>query len=443
MDLTILHVDMDAFYASVEVLEDPSLAGKAVIVGGTGDRGVVASCSYEARAYGVRSAMPSGRARRLCPRAVFLPGSFDRYADYSRRLHEVLLSFTPLVEGIALDEAFLDVGGARRLLGTAPEIGAAIRRRIADDLHLNASVGVATCKLIAKLASEAAKPTASPSGAVPGPGVLVVEPGEEIAFLHPHPVQALWGVGPATRARLDRFGVRTVGDLAALPVETLVGALGQSLGRHLHDLAWARDDRPVEPDRAVKSIGHEETFGQDLFDVDRLHAQVVRQCDAVATRLRRAGRGRPDGDPEGPLRRLPHHHPVPHRPPPAERRARPGPGGGRAPRRRRLRARRAPRGRERVEPGRAGGRAAAARRRDRPRRRRRGPEGHAGRQRGGGGPAPVRRHRRGPRRPGRTGTGCGSGARATSNGDRRRSDHKRVVDAPPLCEDGLEREPGA
>ncbi len=289
MDLTILHVDMDAFYASVEVLEDPSLAGKAVIVGGTGDRGVVASCSYEARAYGVRSAMPSGRARRLCPHAVFLPGSFDRYSDYSRRLHEVLLSFTPLVEGIALDEAFLDVGGARRLLGTAPEIGAAIRRRIADDLHLNASVGVATCKLIAKLASEAAKPTASPSGAVPGRGVVVVEPGEEIAFLHPHPVQALWGVGPATRARLDRFGVRTVGDLAALPVETLVGALGKSLGRHLHDLAWARDDRPVEPDRAVKSIGHEETFGQDLFDVDRLHTQVVRQCDAVATRLRRAG----------------------------------------------------------------------------------------------------------------------------------------------------------
>ena len=220
---------------------------------------------------------------------MFLPGSFDRYADYSRRLHEVLLSFTPLVEGIALDEAFLDVGGARRLLGTAPEIGTAIRRRIADDLRLNASVGVATCKLIAKLASEAAKPTASPSGAVPGPGVLVVEPGEEIAFLHPHPVQALWGVGPATRTKLDRFGVRTVGDLAALPVETLVNALGRSLGRHLHDLAWARDDRPVEPDRAVKSIGHEETFGQDLFDVDRLHVQVVRQCDAVATRLRRAG----------------------------------------------------------------------------------------------------------------------------------------------------------
>ncbi|MCA1683276.1 MAG: DNA polymerase IV [Actinobacteria bacterium] len=289
MDRAILHVDMDAFYASVEVLEDPSLAGKAVVVGGTGNRGVVASCSYEARAYGVRSAMPSGRAKRLCPHAVFLPGSFERYADYSRRLHEVLLSFTPLVEGIALDEAFLDVGGARRLLGPAPQIGASIRRRITDDLGLSASVGVATCKFVAKLASEAAKPTASPSGAIPGAGVFVVEPGEEIAFLHPHPVEALWGVGPATRARLERFGVRTVGDLAALPVDTLVGALGQSLGRHLHDLSWARDDRPVEPERAVKSIGHEETFATDLFDVDRLHVQVVRQCDAVATRLRRAG----------------------------------------------------------------------------------------------------------------------------------------------------------
>jgi DNA polymerase IV len=280
---------MDAFYASVEVLQDPSLAGRPVVVGGTGSRGVVASCSYEARAYGVRSAMPSARARRLCPDALFLAGSFDLYEDYSRRLHAVLQSFTPLVEGIALDEAFLDVGGARRLLGPAPEIGAAIRRRIADDLGLSASVGVATCKLIAKLASEAAKPTASPGGAVPGPGVLVIEPGEEIAFLHPHPVQALWGVGPATRARLDRFGVTTVGDLAALPVGTLVGALGRSLGHHLHDLAWARDDRPVEPDRAVRSIGHEETFGRDLFDLDSLHVQVVRQCDSVATRLQRAG----------------------------------------------------------------------------------------------------------------------------------------------------------
>jgi len=280
---------MDAFYAAVEILEDPALAGKPVIVGGTGNRGVVAACSYEARVFGVHSAMPSVRARRLCPKAVFLAGRFDRYTEYSRRLHEILLSFTPLVEGIALDEAFLDVAGARRLLGPAEALAVDIRRTIADDLGLTASVGAATSKLIAKLASEAAKPRVTRQGIQPGSGVTVVAPGEELAFLHPHPVQALWGVGPATLQRLQRFGVRTVGDLAALPEATVIHALGDAQGRHLYSLAWARDDRLVEPNRAAKSIGHEETYAHDLYELEELRREALRMAESVGTRLRELG----------------------------------------------------------------------------------------------------------------------------------------------------------
>lgn len=299
----ILHVDMDAFFVAVEVLADPSLAGRAVIVGGVGARGVVASCSYEARAYGVRSAMPSALARRLCPEAVWLPGRHGAYARMSEQLHEVLGSFTPLVEGVSLDEAFLDVSGAARLLGPAPEIAHVIRQAVTDILHLDCSVGVARCKLLAKLASKAAKPRASmlagPHGARPsvsvrpGAGVVVIEPGAELDFLHPLSVGALWGVGPATAARLARLGVETVGQLAAVPPEVLVATFGQALGRQLHDMSWARDDRRVQPGREVKSVGHEETYAQDHTDVEVLHRQVVRMSDAVAARLRglsRAGR---------------------------------------------------------------------------------------------------------------------------------------------------------
>jgi len=286
---SILHVDMNAFYASVEVIEDPSLAGKPLIVGGSGDRGVVASCSYEARAYGIHSAMPSAQARRLCPQAVFVHGDHARYAEYSRRIHDVFASFTPLVEGVALDEAYLDVTGARLLFGPGPVIAEAVRRRVRDGVGLDSAVGVATTKLVAKLASKAAKPRASLRDLDPGPGVVVVEPGTELDFLHPLAVSALPGVGPGTRSRLDRFGVVTVGDLAAIPLGTLTASLGPSLGRHLHDLARARDARRVEPERAAKSVGHEETYARDLVESAELRREVVRLADAVSARLRASG----------------------------------------------------------------------------------------------------------------------------------------------------------
>jgi DNA polymerase-4 len=275
-DLTILHVDLDAFYASVEQLADPTLRGRPVIVGGLGPRGVVAAASYEARRFGVHSAIPMARARRACPDGVFLAPRFDAYADASRQVMGILRDVTPLVEPIALDEAFLDVAGARRLHGSARAIGAAIRDRVRAETGLVASVGVASTKLLAKLASDSAKPD----------GMLVIEPGHELAFLHPLPVGRLWGVGPATRARLDRFGVTTVGDLAALPEDTLVRALGPAAGAHLHALAWNRDDRHVEPDQEVKSIGHEETFPVDVRDRERLERELLRMSDRVAARLR-------------------------------------------------------------------------------------------------------------------------------------------------------------
>jgi len=280
---------MDAFFAAVEVLDDPGLRGRAVIVGGTGRRGVVASCSYEARSAGVHSAMPSAQARRACPGAHWRAPRHDRYRELSDAIHAIFHRFTPLVEGVSLDEAFLDVTGARRLFGTGPEIAAAVRRAVAEGVGLTCSVGVAPNKLLAKLASEAAKPRATTSGVLSGPGVVVVEAGHELAFLHPLAVTSLWGVGPATAAKLHRLGITTVGSLAATPLSVVEHALGPAAARHLHALASGVDDRPVEPDRETKSLGHEETFGLDRWDSDGLAADLARMADRVATGLRRAG----------------------------------------------------------------------------------------------------------------------------------------------------------
>ena len=275
----ILHVDIDAFYASVEVIKDPGLAGKPVVVGSSGPRGVIMSASYQARARGLRSAMPSVRARRVCPEAVFVPPDFESYRAYSNRIREILLSFTPAVEPLALDEAFLDVGGAVMLFGEPPAVGERIRSAVTQELSLTASVGVARNKLLAKLASTRAKPD----------GLLVVPADETEAFLSPLPAGALWGIGEKTAAALGRLGIRTVGELVATPPVVLMRVLGEGQARGLLDLAAGRDERDVVPFEAPKSVSHEETYPRDLDDPQEILREILALSDRVASRLRADG----------------------------------------------------------------------------------------------------------------------------------------------------------
>jgi DNA polymerase-4 len=282
---------MDAFFVSVELRRRPELLGQPVVVGGTGRRGVVAAASYEARRFGVRSAMPSVVAKRRCAHAVFLPGDHALYSEVSGQVRAILDRYTPLVEPLSLDEAFLDVTGSIGLFGSAPEIARRIRSEVADELHLTCSVGVAPNKFLAKLASVEAKPIASPGGVAPGPGVVVVDRDAVDGFLGPLPVERLWGVGPATLDKLHRIGVRRVADLVTVDERVLATSLGAAQARHLSALARGIDDRPVEPEREAKSIGHEETFETDKHEVAELRRELVRLADAVAQRLRRADVG--------------------------------------------------------------------------------------------------------------------------------------------------------
>lgn len=273
----IVHVDMDAFYASVEEREDPSLVGRPVVVGGAPEgRGVVAAANYEARRYGIHSAMSAARAKRLCPQVVFLAPRIDYYAAVSRQIRAILDDFTPLVEPLSLDEAFLDVTGSEALFGNSAAIGRQIKQRIRDELRLVASVGVAPNKFLAKVASDVCKPD----------GFLVVEADRVRAFLDPLPVGRLWGVGKVAGRTFEKYSIRTIGELRQLPIETLKEIFG-SLGEHFWQLANGIDHRRVTPDRDAKSISNETTFETDIDDDVVLRAWLIGLVEQVARRMRR------------------------------------------------------------------------------------------------------------------------------------------------------------
>ncbi len=275
---TVLHVDMDAFYASATLLSHPDLVGTPVIIGG-GNRGVVLSATYEARRFGVTSAMPMARARRLCPQATVLAPEHSVYAAISAAVMETFRAVTPVIEPLSLDEAFLDVSGALRRLGPPAVIGQQVRDTVHDEQGITCSVGVASTKFVAKLASGLAKPD----------GMLVVPRDEVVPFVQQLPVGALWGVGERTEEALVRLGLRTVADIAHTPVKTLVRALGDATGTHLHELSWGRDPRPVEREQREKSIGSDETFEFDIDDAQEIHRHLLALSERTAARLRAAG----------------------------------------------------------------------------------------------------------------------------------------------------------
>ncbi|HEU4732151.1 MAG TPA: DNA polymerase IV [Kofleriaceae bacterium] len=275
---TILHVDLDAFYAAVEQRDDPALRGKPVLVGGSARRGVVASCSYEARRFGIQSAMPMAEALRRCPKAIVVRHRMERYAEASHAFFAILGDYSPEVEGLSLDEAFLDVTASERLLGDGETIGRAIKRRVREQLSLVASVGVAPIKLAAKIASDIDKPD----------GLRVVPPDQLLAFLHPLPVTRLWGVGETTREVLATMGLQTIGDVARYPEAALVARLGATAGHHLAALARGEDPREVVAERDPVSVGHQETFDDDVEDKGELSVILLDQADRVAARLRGA-----------------------------------------------------------------------------------------------------------------------------------------------------------
>jgi DNA polymerase-4 len=271
----VLHVDMDSFFVEVERLDDPALVGIPVAVGGTGGRGVVASASYEARAFGVRSAMPIGEARRRCPSLTVVSPEHGRYGEVSSSVFEIMRAFTPVVVGISIDEAFLDVSGLRLHYPSSQAIGAQIRTAIGREVGIPSSVGIAATKFVAKLASKHAKPD----------GLLRIPSGTELEFLHPLDVGELWGVGSATRQQLEDLGIRTIGDVAGAPLSLLESRLGAATARHLSDLSRATDPRPVEGGATARSISAENTFASDISEIDVIERETLRLCDQVAARL--------------------------------------------------------------------------------------------------------------------------------------------------------------